>query len=133
MNAILCIDDNNGMLFNGRRQSQDKILRGYVLNMISKNRLWMNSYTKKQFSDDDRIIVDENFLENIHDTDYCFIENTDIFPYLKNVQELILFKWNRAYPADTFFTINMDEWTLIETEEFTGSSHERITKEIYHR
>ena len=27
MNIIICLDDNNGMMFNKRRQSQDRILR----------------------------------------------------------------------------------------------------------
>ena len=75
MNVIVCLDDKNGMLFNKRRQSQDKI-------------------------------------------------NT-----------LIIYKWNRIYPADLHFDINVNDvsWELIDSEEFNGSSHEKITREIYRR
>lgn len=131
MIAIVCVDDNKGMMFNHRRQSQDKKLREYILNMVSSSMLWMNSYSKKQFLDDNRVVVDENFLEKATENDYCFIENIDIIPYIEKVENIILFKWNRNYPADTFFSINLSEWTLIEVEDFAGYSHDKITKEVY--
>lgn len=133
MIVILCIDDNNGMMFNYRRQSQDKKLREHILNLISPNGLWMNSYSGKQFTDTDskRLFIDDCFLDKIRTGDYCFIENTDISPYIEDIEKIILFKWNRNYPADTFFTIDLSEWILEEKEEFAGYSHDKITKEIY--
>lgn len=131
MIAIVCVDDNKGMMFNHRRQSQDKKIREHILNMVSSSMLWMNSYSKKQFLDDNRVVVDENFLEKAAENEYCFIENIDIIPYIEKVEKIILFKWNRNYPADTFFSINLSEWTLVDVEDFAGYSHDRITKEIY--
>ena len=133
MIAIICIDDNNGMMFNCRRQSQDKKIREYILNTISSNKLWMNSFSKKQFLDDNRIVVDETFFEKATENDYCFIENIDISPYIDKIEKIILFKWNRNYPADTFFSINLSEWTLVDSEDFVGYSHDKITKEIYQK
>lgn len=131
MIAIICIDDNNGMMFNHRRQSQDKKIREYILSIIFTNTLWMNSYSKKQFLDDSRIVVDETFFEKATENDYCFIENIDISPYIDKIEKIILFKWNRNYPADTFFSINLSNWTLVDSEHFVGYSHDKITKEIY--
>lgn len=137
MNIIVCVDDNNGMMFHNRRQSQDRQLREYVLHMVSASscKLWVNSYTIKQFSGDygNRIIVDDFFLEKSSECDYCFVENTDIIPYTDKINRIILFKWNRIYPADKFFTLDISNWKLEESLEFAGSSHEKITKEIYHR
>ena len=33
MILIVCVDDHNGMMFNHRRQSQDRILRGDILEL----------------------------------------------------------------------------------------------------
>lgn len=131
MIVIVCVDDNKGMMFNHRRQSQDRKLREHILNMVSSSMLWMNSYSKKQFLDDRRVVVDEAFLEKATENEYCFIEDTDVAPYTDKVEKIILFKWNRNYPADTFFSMNLSEWTLVESEDFAGDSHDKITKEIY--
>ena len=49
------------------------------------------------------------------------------------IEKVILFKWNRNYPADTFFSLDLSGYTLEKTEDFAGNSHEKITKEIYRR
>ena len=45
---ILCVavDDNMGMMFNRRRQSQDKNLRKYLIALAGERKLWINSYTE---------------------------------------------------------------------------------------
>lgn len=135
MNIIICIDDNNGMMFNHRRQSQDKYLREHLLNMIGTSPLWMNAYSKKQFEEDFYICVSENFLEAASEGEYCFVEDQDIIPYLEKIEKIILFRWNRSYPADVYFDASLLScgWILTEVEEFAGSSHEKITKEVYTR
>ena len=62
--------------------------------------------------------------------------NTDsINNYIEKIDNIIIYKWNRIYPSDLYFDIDIKngQWKLIETEEFQGSSHEKITKEIYRR
>ena len=49
------------------------------------------------------------------------------------IEELILFRWNRVYPADLHCTLDLSVWKLTETEEFAGNSHEKITQERYVR
>ena len=34
MNIIVCLDDKNGMMFNKRRQSQDKLLRSDIKELV---------------------------------------------------------------------------------------------------
>ncbi|MBR0282379.1 MAG: ribonuclease Z [Oscillibacter sp.] len=137
MQIIAVIDDGGGMMFNHRRQSQDRVLRARILELTARSRLWMNAYSRKQFADadDGRITVDENFLEKADDGDFCFVENAPVLPVLERVERVILFHWNRAYPSDTRFDLDLSApvWTLIETEEFPGSSHEKITKEVFDR
>ena len=51
MIIIACIDDRGGMLFNRRRQSQDRLLRQDLLREAGARPVWMNDYTRRQFSD----------------------------------------------------------------------------------
>lgn len=138
MIVIAAVDDNNGMMFNRRRQSQDRNLRNYILEMVKGSRLFMNEYTYRQFAEMGEvgsICVAENFLECATDDDYCFVENMALSAYETSVSKFILFKWNRRYPADFYFDISLSEpkWKLTETEDFRGSSHEKITREVYER
>lgn len=36
-----------------------------------------------------------------------------------------------AYPADLYWDLSLEGWTLARREEFPGFSHEIITKEVY--
>lgn len=138
MILIAVVDDNYGMMFNKRRQSQDRILRERILELIIPGRcLWMNSYTKKQFTetiDRVQICVDDNFLEKAPSGDFCFVENESISFYEDKIEKIVLFHWNRKYPADFYFDISLDnKWKFIMSEEFTGYSHEKITMEVYEK
>ena len=75
MNVIICLDQNNGMLFNNRRQSRDRIVRKNILEYINGAKLYMDEYSFKQFSEDkaDNIVVCDNF-SNAEDSDFCFVE-----------------------------------------------------------
>ena len=137
MIIIACVDDNLGMMFNHRRQSQDQILRERVLEATKDSKLWMNHYSAKQFPENaaPQINVDDSFMSEAGSGEYCFVENCDVTPCLRWVEMIILYRWNRSYPSDQAFSINLStrEWKLIHTEDFAGSSHERITEEIYTR
>ena len=62
---------------------------------------------------------------------YCFAENFTVDE--NDVEEIIVYKWNRVYPADVQFNIDLKKWNLAETVDFAGSSHEKITRERYVR
>lgn len=133
MIVMVCVDDKNGMMFNKRRQSQDRVLRQHMLELAGDKKLWMNAYSRKQFSkeDESRIAVAENGFQNIRSGEYCFLEDEDPAQYTEQIEELILFHWNRIYPADFFCTLDLSEWKRKTTEEFAGCSHEKITQEWY--
>ena len=72
MILIAAVDDRNGMTFNGRRLSQDRVLRARILEeVLGKGcRLWMNAYTRKLFTDltaeeESLLVTDEEFLLNV--------------------------------------------------------------------
>ncbi len=120
------------MLFNHRRLSHDRRVCEKILDYSNEKELWMNAYSRKLFTDltdINSIQVDEEFLDKSQSI--CFVENQDITPYLPKIDTLVLFQWNRDYPADFFFTVDLSQWNLISTEDFEGTSHEKITMEVY--
>lgn len=134
MNIIVCVDKDNGMLFNGRRQSQDRVLREKIIEVCSGSRLWMNTYSSLQFLEDYDISVSENFLNEAAQGDFCFVEDAEI-PSTDRIEKVVLFHWNRRYPADRYFTLNLrpNGFKRQKKEDFIGRSHPKITLEIYER
>ena len=50
MIAIVCLDDENGMLFNGRRQSRDRVVTERIALLAAGKKLWMNEYSAGLFA-----------------------------------------------------------------------------------
>lgn len=136
MILIACIDDDYGMMFNNRRQSRDRILTGRILEMTRGRRFFVSRYTAALFTgaEDSVTIVDEPFVQ-AGKGDFVFAE--DLLPgaYEDGLEKIVLFRWNRRYPADRVFDIPMAEhgWKLAGTSEFKGSSHDKISEEEYVR
>ena len=133
MNIIVCVDDRGGMLFCGRRQSQDRVLRQQALLLAAGEGLWMNSYSAGQFRQEGPLVVDGAFLEHAPAGAWCFVENADIRPWADRVETVAVYRWNRAYPGDVAFPFELFEnrWQLAGSREFSGNSHDIITEEIY--
>ncbi len=137
MILVACVDDNLGMMFHKRRQSQDRAVRQDILKEVGKGILWMNAYSYRQFAQmqDERIKVHEDFFHQAGEQDWCFVENVSAAPYEANIDKILLYHWNRNYPADLRFDIPLETngWKSIDVQEFAGHSHENITKVVYTR
>ena len=134
MKIAVCIDEKNGMLFAKRRQSMDRILRENFLTLTGGAVVWMSPYTAGQFADTpDRIRADAEYLEKAQENDWCFVEDGDLEACADKITQIVLYRWNRRYPADTWFPIELfaHKWTLVAQRDFPGSSHEQITEEVY--
>lgn len=134
MRLIVAVDDDNGMMFNYRRQSQDSVVRERILQMSEDAALWINEYTKKQFGDIPPYVhVSDTPLEEAHSGEFCFIEDAGIALYRDRIEEVVIFRWNRRYPGDMEFDFFPQDhgMELVKSEDFKGSSHEKITMEIW--
>lgn len=133
MRLVVCVDDRGGMSFGGRRQSQDRVLRARIVESAKGRRLWMNAYSAKQFSEFDGLFVDESFLRRAEEEDVCFQELGDVD--LRGVSRLTVYRWNRHYPSDKTFPCDPEAcgFRRVSTVEFAGSSHEKITEDVYER
>lgn len=132
MIIAIALDDGLGMTFNNRRQSRDRVLFQDLLDSTD-NKLWINDYTAKIFPLEAKVQVSENFLTLAGKNDICFVENVDVSRLIDNADGVIVYRWNRAYPRDMLFNGDLSQFRLVETSEFAGYSHEKITKEVYTR
>ncbi|WP_028042561.1 hypothetical protein [Candidatus Stoquefichus massiliensis] len=132
MKIIACVDNQMGMMFNHRRQSQDRNVRKKILKIT--NCLFMNKYSSALWKNDILVTMEsEKFLMLASVDDYCFVENVLLKEYQDEIDEIILFCWNREYPADFYLDIDLSCFHLVNQEDFAGSSHDIITQKIYRR
>ncbi|MBQ7363761.1 MAG: ribonuclease Z [Clostridia bacterium] len=132
--VAVCLDDEGGMMFNNRRQSRDRVLIAELLSS-TEGRIVIHPYSAMLFGDSERVFISENPLEDAAEGDICFIEQLPIAPLLSYVGRFIIYRWNRLYPRDKSFDVDVASagFSLLSETEFVGSSHEKITKGIYER
>ena len=128
MNLIVCIEKKDGMLFGGKRLSQDRIVREKMLSLAENSRLWVSPYTAKQF-EGANVFVTERPEADVKEGEFFFLEDS---PSPAECEKVVLYHWNRRYPADRFFDRNLlNGKKRGQKTEFAGSSHEKITEEIW--
>ena len=136
MKIIVCLDENQGLLFNGRRQSRDRLVTEDILSLCRGERLYISGFSTPLFEQySDVVLVDEEFLSLAEAGAFCFVENLPLRPYLERIEVVIVYRWNRVYPADFYFDLSLNEpgWRCTEHKDFPGYSHEKITREVYLR
>lgn len=134
MKVFLCLDNKNGRLFNNRRQSRDRLLIDDLVCTVGKNRLFINSFSAPLFENSvGPVFIDDNFMKIAGEDDFCFVENIPLSPYIQEITMIIVYRWNREYPADFLLDIDLTagKYTLVSSEDFAGFSHDKITKETY--
>lgn len=134
MTLIVCIDDEGGMTFNNRRQSRDRIVTEDIIRTAG-GRLLAAPFSAKLLSEYSDVKICDEPLAVGKAGDCCFIELGSVRPYSERLNTIIIYRWNRLYPSDTSLDIEPLElgFRLEETREFVGSSHEKITREVYRR
>ena len=127
MTIYVCLDDRNGMLFNKRRQSRDiKVLEDI---RKSADVLTIDAFSEKliQEAEIPYVLAPEEIPEDAH----FFAEARDLSGLLPRASKLVIYRWNRHYPADVRFEGDLSAFRLESREEFPGKSHDTITKEVY--
>lgn len=136
MNIAVCLDEKNGMLFNRRRQSRDRVVTDDIVKLASGRPILMHPYSAPLFYGlDCTVDADESFLEKAVENDLCFVENAFLLPQIARIGSITVYRWNRKYPADFFLDADLSAcgFKLISSEDFPGFSHEKITKECYRK
>ncbi len=126
MTVIVWAGKNGEMLFNNRRCSRDKAVVAQVLSAFGES-LCLSEYSAPLF-EGGRVI---SKLEDVGDG-VLFLEDLPLSPALTQAEKLIVYRFDRVYPADVRLEIPQD-FILTESAEFSGYSHEKITREVYEK
>jgi len=128
MTIYVCLDDRNGMLFNKRRQSRDAAVLEDIRASLP-DRLTIDLYSQKliQAAQIPYVLADEDLPEDAH----FFLEVRPAAGVVEKASTVVIYRWNRHYPADARFDADLSRFRLESTLEFPGKSHETITKEVY--
>lgn len=142
MTCFLTLDINNGLLFNKRRLSQDKVVTQDIMNYVQSNnaRLFLTSYSRKIFPDNiacEFTVCDAPYdISNIRGSSNCiFAENLSPIPHIDSIDKLVIYYWNKEYPSDVRFDINPEEFgfRLSDCVDYSSNTHPRITRLIFSR
>lgn len=136
MHIIVCLDDQNGMAFNHRRQSRDRLVVEDICILVDGRPLWMNKMSGALFaaaSCATNVRITEDFLTAAPDDALCFVEDSALDAVCARIDRLTIYRWNRRYPADRYFDLSLDGWQFLGGGDFQGYSHDRITREDYRR
>lgn len=129
MTLYICLDDRNGLQFNKRRQSRDSAVLEDIRSCLSGN-LLIDPFSEK--------LIREAGIPYVlppESGEAFFAENIPSEEQLEKTGKIIIYRWNRHYPSDIRWEPDLTGmgFTLAETTEFPGTSHEKITREVYTR
>ena len=145
MKLVICIDAELGYSYHHRRLSRDKNIRLHLMKNIRERggTLYMNAYTEKSFLKDEGVFLPKERTERMkcpaapgtafleaarRENGWAFVENEDVTQYLPEVDEMLVYRWNRVYDADLRLPPDFAKaFTEQYTESISGSSHERVS------
>ena len=134
MTVAVCISEGGGMLFNKRRQSKDKNATEDMLKQAGEKKILISEFSLPVFSEHpSRVITVSDPIAEAEEDSFVFIENCKISELKSKIKQIYIYKWNRKYPFDfkLDFVPSEEGMHLAETVEFAGSSHEKITRELW--
>ncbi|MBQ8689536.1 MAG: ribonuclease Z [Clostridia bacterium] len=134
MTVFVCIDERGGMMFNKRRQSRDRRLIDDIARHAGDAAIYISDYSESLFEESEAsVICVSNPLESAREDSFVFVENLPLYGHLDKIDTLVIYNWNRHYPSDVKLDIKPLEvgFRLGDSYDFEGSSHEKITKEVY--
>lgn len=130
MTIYICLDDKNGLRFNGRRQSRDETVLEDIRQSLDGDLLI--------FPSSEKLIRQAGIpcvLYPQGNASHFFAEELPNEELVKAAEKIVIYRWNRLYPSDVRWEPDLSAlgFSLTETGEFPGKSHEKITREVYAR
>ena len=129
MTLYICLDDRNGLRFNRRRQSRDAAVLADIRSRITGKLLIAPDSEKLVREAEIPWVLPPETAEDF------FAEDVPSEEILAKTEMIVIYRWNRHYPADVRWEPDLENlgFSLRETSEFPGKSHEIITREVYER
>ena len=127
MTLYICLDDRNGLRFNKRRQSRDAAVLEDIRSQLAGS-LLVEAFSEKLIRE-----AEIPFVLPPETAEDFFLEDVPTEEVLAGCRKVVIYRWNRHYPADVRWDPDLEArgFVLGETVEFPGKSHEKITREVY--
>ena len=125
MTLIVWAGRNGEMLFNNRRCSRDKAVVEDILASFAPADICVSPYSAPLFRG-------ARVISRVSEAEVLFLEDLPLSPALDQAKTLIVYRFDRVYPANVRLEIPKD-FTLRESSEFSGYSHAKITREVYEK
>jgi len=131
--VIVIVDDRMGTEYNRRPLSRDRKLIRDLLFLTGPAPLYADARLLSLFPENDRhsVRVSDDPFADAGPGEYVLAGGRPLSDIQDQIEELILYRWNRHYPSDKRLDLDPDAWTLMQYASFAGSSHPRISREIY--
>ena len=94
--------------------------------------IYMNAYSKKLYQEFPDAWCMKIFCSGPEGRGDCLVEDQKLSPVEEKIEKIIVFRWNKVYPADMRLDLSLDQWKLESLRELEGSSH-KILQETYIR
>ncbi len=127
MTLILWTGKNGELMFNRRRCSRDRGVISDILTMYDPSEICVSAYSSPLF-DGARVISRLSEAEG----GVVFLEDFPLPPALAQARKLIVYRFDRVYPADVRLEIPQ-AFHQTHSAELAGHSHEKITREVYEK
>lgn len=132
MHLIVCLDDENGMAFLGRRQSRDRLLPGDIA-AHCEGPLYALPYSLPLLEEAGLTAAAASPAE-VPENGTFFDELLPPSGFMERADFVTVYRWNRLYPADVYFDADLAaEFKQVSARDFAGFSHDRITCELWKR
>ena len=129
MTLYICLDDRNGLKFNKRRQSRDAVVLEDIRRQLT-GALLIDAYSEKLIRE-----AEIPYVLPPETAGDFFAEDVPSEEILARTEKIVIYRWNRHYPSDVQWNPDLAAmgFHLRETTEFSGKSHEKITREVYEK
>ena len=129
MTLYICLDDRSGLQFNRRRQSRDAAVLEDIRSQLTGG-LLIEPFSEK--------LIREAGIPYVlppETAEDFFAENVPSEKILAQTSKIVIYRWNRHYPSDVRWEPDLKGlgFVLQEASGFPGTSHEKITREVYLR
>lgn len=132
LTGIIALDDRDGYSLFGKRLSKDRKMLEDTISLLEDGQsLYVSQYSLGIFSEELRKYLRCPVPDNFADDGMIFFEASDFSSF--SLDRLIVYRWNRNYPSDVKYNPYLHDWKKVSSYDFTGNSHEKITKEVYER
>lgn len=129
MKIAVCVAENGGITFNGRRVSRDKKILEDMISLFGRVEVGESAFgmfERAGLSERASICTEKN-------PDGALFIEKDPAEYYGSAAAAVIYRFNVNYPADVYMTSSPADngFTLVSVTEFAGETHEKITREVY--